>query len=124
MVHVRRPASGIDGGNAAPRGRRYIWLPMWVVEVPGADGRDIAVAQQRVRRRRRFRHMRGGPAAANGTLPPVDVVVRWIFSVGFPNPTNTLPGKCIRPPVLAHLTSLTPELPRQGVIHPGRCASA
>jgi hypothetical protein len=49
---------------------------MWVVEVPGAGGRDIAVLQQRVRRRRRFRHMRGGPAAANGTLPPVDVVVR------------------------------------------------
>ena len=57
---------------------RYIWLPMWVRDAAKSGARDIAALQQRVRRRRRFRHMRAGAAAAllNSSLPPVDVVVR------------------------------------------------
>ncbi len=51
---------------------------MWVRDAGKPGARDIAALQQRVRRRRRFRHMRAGAAAAllNSTLPPVDVVVR------------------------------------------------
>ncbi|BDA43720.1 hypothetical protein COCOBI_04-7350 [Coccomyxa sp. Obi] len=56
---------------------RYIWLPMWVLEVPGVDGTDIALSQQRIRRRQRFRSMRFGTAAANNSIPPIDVIVRW-----------------------------------------------
>ncbi|EIE19343.1 Arabinanase/levansucrase/invertase, partial [Coccomyxa subellipsoidea C-169] len=53
---------------------KYIWLPMWVREVPG--GADIALTQQRIRRRQRFRSMRPGAAAANHSIPSIDVVVR------------------------------------------------
>ncbi|KAK9915194.1 hypothetical protein WJX75_005945 [Coccomyxa subellipsoidea] len=56
---------------------RYIWLPMWVMDVPGGDGNDVMVTQQRIRRRQRFRSMRPGSASANLSIPPIDVVVRW-----------------------------------------------
>ena len=62
--------------DASGMWRRYIWLPMWVVEVPGAGGEDLMVAAQRKKRRRRFRHMRLSSTVPNITLPPMDVVVR------------------------------------------------
>lgn len=72
LLWVSRVLTGLPNGCG-----RYIWLPMWVVEVPGGDGTDIARGQQRIRRRQRFRSMRLGAAAANNSIPSIDVVVRW-----------------------------------------------
>jgi hypothetical protein len=49
---------------------------MWVREVRGANGSDVSMTSQRIRRRQRFRSMRPGRAADNLTLPAIDVVVR------------------------------------------------
>lgn len=55
---------------------------MWVREVAGGDGGDTSLMQQRIRRRQRFRSMRPGAAAANGSIPAIDVVVRCAQLLG------------------------------------------
>lgn len=61
-----------------PCTRRYIWLPLWVMEIPQGQGSPLQAAlhtQQRAGRRQRVRSMR--PGARNmQELPPIDVVVR------------------------------------------------
>lgn len=55
---------------------RYIWLPMWVREIPGVDGTDAMAASQRIQRRQRYRSMRHGKSSVSLTIPPIDVAVR------------------------------------------------
>ena len=69
MRHSRHP----------PPLRRYIWLPLWVVDIPQAVEsplRGAVHAQQRLIKRNKFRSMRPGPTNMQ-SLPPVDVVVRY-----------------------------------------------
>ncbi len=58
---------------------RYIWLPLWVVDIPReaeeSVSRRVIRPQDRARMRQRFRSMRPGPASLQD-LPPIDVVVR------------------------------------------------
>ena len=65
--------------QAAVALRRYIWLPLWVVDIPReaeeSVSRRVVRPQDRARMRQRFRSMRPGPASLKD-LPPIDVVVR------------------------------------------------
>ena len=66
--------------------RRYISLPLWVVDIPQAAEsplRGAVHAQQRSVKRNKFRSMRPGPTNMQ-SLPPVDVVVRYVTRAQFP----------------------------------------
>ena len=70
----------------APLLRRYIWLPLWVVDIPQAVEsplRGAVHAQQRSIKRNKFRSMRPGPTNMQ-SLPPVDVVVRYATHLQLP----------------------------------------
>ncbi len=58
---------------------RYIWLPLWVVDIPQGEedfpSRKVVRPEDRARMRQRFRSMRPGPASLK-EVPPIDVVVR------------------------------------------------